>query len=771
MTATQFLEKFRPGGPWILVAIPVDQKGIETVTFTDLAGVPAWIEKNRLCNLYFHVNPATRHLTNKAAKTDIAELAWLHVDIDWRVGESPAGEKARVRLAIENYPRRPTCVIFSGGGFQCFWRARTPLPINGDLAAADDAARYNIQLELDLGGDDCHDVSRIMRLPGTTNWPNAKKRERGRVKAEAEVTWFEDTDYDIPEAFLKAERLQAPGEGLTGSTVQVSGNVAKVNVLELPVKDWVKVVIIQGNRPDGEEPYPSDSEALFAVLCEMIRSDCDDDTMYSVIMDSEFGVSRHILKHGSGASNAAIRQIGRARDQAIDPWLLKLNDRYGVLMNCGGKCRVIEEIDELKRKKLTLISFPDFKNAWCNVQIQVGTKQGRNGVETPVYAKLGAWWLDHPKRRQYSHMIFAPGHEVPGAYNLWRGFAVDARAGDCSMYLEHILKNVCGGRQDYFDYLIRWMARAVQDPGSPGRTAMVMRGPEGAGKGFFVQQFGKLFGRHFLHVSNSKHLVGDFNAHLHDCVVLFADEAFWAGDKKNQSVLKTLITEEMNAITYKGIDTQMARNCVHLVIASNEDWVVPVGIGDRRFFVLDVGEEHVKDLKYFKAIAQQMQGGGSEALLHYLINLDLDGFDVERIPQTEAHLTQKILSMPADQEWWFNKLKDGRLAPVDEGWTCQIPAHDLVFDFALALRQMRTQRSNETLLAHLLKRMTDGKARKVRVCESRKVKMVDGSQVTIAKPYFWLLPSLMECRDQWDKVNFNHEWHDAPEEPGKDPAF
>jgi hypothetical protein len=59
-----------------------------------------------------------------------------------------------------------------------------------------------------------------------------------------------------------------------------------------------------------------------------------------------------------------------------------------------------------------------------------------------------------------------------------------------------------------------------------------MRGGRGTGKGMFVRAFGSIFGQHFTHISHSKHLTGNFNAHLEDCVVLFVDEGFWAGDKQ-----------------------------------------------------------------------------------------------------------------------------------------------------------------------------------------------------------------------------------------------
>ena len=53
---------------------------------------------------------------------------------------------------------------------------------------------------------------------------------------------------------------------------------------------------------------------------------------------------------------------------------------------------------------------------------------------------------------------------------------------------------------------------------------------------------------------NAKHLVGHFNAHLQHCSVLFADEAFFAGDRSHESVLKGLITEETLLIEPKGVD-------------------------------------------------------------------------------------------------------------------------------------------------------------------------------------------------------------------------
>ena len=107
--------------------------------------------------------------------------------------------------------------------------------------------------------------------------------------------------------------------------------------------------------------------------------------------------------------------------------------------------------------------------------------------------------------------------------------------------------------------------------------------------------------------------MGNFNAHLRDAAFVFADEAIFAGDKAHESVLKALITEQYIMIETKFQNAVMAKNCVHLMIASNDEWVVPAGFDERRFFVLDVAAHHQKDSNYFAAIDEQMEQGGAAA--------------------------------------------------------------------------------------------------------------------------------------------------------------
>ena len=94
----------------------------------------------------------------------------------------------------------------------------------------------------------------------------------------------------------------------------------------------------------------------------------------------------------------------------------------------------------------------------------------------------------------------------------------------------------------------------------------------------------------------------------------------------------------------KGVDPFFARNCIHLFMSSNSDWVVPAGADARRYFMLNVSDAKMQQTDYFAAISRQMDRGGREGLLHLLLTRDLSNFNVRHVPQTEALAEQKAYS-------------------------------------------------------------------------------------------------------------------------------
>src|SRR5262249_30458165 len=155
-----------------------------------------------------------------------------------------------------------------------------------------------------------------------------------------------------------------------------------------------------------------------------------------------------------------------------------------------------------------------------------------------------------------------------------------------------------------------------------------LRGKKGSGKGVVCVNLVKAWGQHGAHIANSKHLVGNFNNHLRDCVMLFADEAFFAGDRQHESVLKALITEPTLPIEGKYMDVVFVRNMLHVYMSSNSDWVVPATHDERRYFVRDVLDTHVGDRPHFNALYKEMEEGGLAAMIFDMLNArNISNFD------------------------------------------------------------------------------------------------------------------------------------------------
>jgi hypothetical protein len=677
--ALTFLKKVYPDGPWPLTAIKPDKKGIQTRTFYPATEAEClkWLEQyNGKWNLYWLINPPMRDIDKKADREDIKEVAYLHVDIDPREREDLTEERERIYGLLtgrlpEGVPP-PNFIIDSGGGYWGFWDPEPTIPVDGDLAKAEDAKLYNLKLEQLFGcADSCHNIDRIARLPGSVNIPDANKLKKGRKEAVAKVLWAAHNAYPLS-TFVKAadpNKVLTPYvptvEVDTGAVLlfdDLGAELAKYNV-----DTRVLVIINEGHDPDNpKESDNSRSQWVFDMCCQLLRAGVPDQVIFSILMNPAYKISESILGTRGNIEKYALRQIERAKQEIEEPWLRELNDQYAVIKNLGGKCRVVQEIMDptLKRSRLTRISFEDFRNSYLNETVQVGEDPK---TKLPKFEKVGKWWLEHKERRQYTHLVFSPGKEVPGAYNLWKGFAYEARPGDCSLYLDHVQRNICANDPDIYAYLLGWMARAVQKPASQGHVAIVMKGLKGTGKSFFADHFGKLFGRHYLPVSNPGHLVGNFNAHLRDAVVVFADEAFYAGNRAHNSILKAMITQDTLIIEGKGLDAELGPNFTHVIMASNDTRVIAASVDERRFLVLDVSREKMQNKAYFRAIEEQLENGGYEALLHHLLNLDISKFEVRDVPSTAALTDQKLRGLRGIERLAYHIANTGELpAPVTD---------------------------------------------------------------------------------------------------------
>ncbi len=354
-------------------------------------------------------------------------------------------------------------------------------------------------------------------------------------------------------------------------------------------------------------------------------------------------------------------------DEHVDPIVARLNEEYAIA-SYGSHTVILRERHDpiFERFQVGFLKLADFDLKYKNWNVQRGRQE----------MSAAAYWLRHKQRRQYDQIVFAPLEEVTDCYNLWRGFAIQPRQGSWALMRRHILEIICNGDEDAYAYVIAWLADGVQNPKKRPGTAIVLRGKEGTGKSIFCTNYGRLFGQHFLPVYQTRHLTGNFNAHLSDALIVYADEAFWAGDKGGEGALKALITEPFLNLERKGIDVVSVPNYIRLIMSSNNEWVVPAGLEARRFCVLDVSEERMQDTAYFQALAEEMNNGGREAMLYDLQHHDLSQVDLKEVPKTQALLEQKLLSLAPVQRFWYGRLMAGEIVSW-RSWTEWTPTAEV----------------------------------------------------------------------------------------------
>jgi hypothetical protein len=222
---------------------------------------------------------------------------------------------------------------------------------------------------------------------------------------------------------------------------------------------------------------------------------------------------------------------------AADKEVAAINANHALIL-VGNKALVVKFEDDTKLRP--------FKAWFANQWVWTGTDA----------MPLGHYWLTHAKRRQYSGLEFAPPGTAPcaGYYNLWQGFAVEPRKGDCSRFLAHLRDNVARGDKDTFLWIVGWWAQTFQYPSVKTGTALALRGEQGTGKTKVGEVFGSLLREHYRLVASPRYVTGQFNSHMASLLVLHADEAFWAGSKEAEGTLKDLVTGKNHQLEYKGVD-------------------------------------------------------------------------------------------------------------------------------------------------------------------------------------------------------------------------
>ena len=536
----------------------------------DRAGQQRFIAEHEAAgyDMYFTVNPIKGELHKKPSKEDVAEARRIWVDMDPREGKPLEEERAdMLALGTTNLPAgipKPNLIIDSGRGYWLFWTLDTPQPTDGkdgQLTTTVESYGRGLEQAFSPYADNCYNIDRIGRLPGTRN---SKTGNIARVLRE----YSHDTPYAI-ESFPRASEHKKQADAARATDVAFLDKYDPVTrgASELAKVDALWITRIFDGDTDGK--YQGDRSRLaFAVACELVRLDFDDQFIARVMMTTMCGAHVQELPH-----YRLPRTIRRARDFAIDPDLEAMNSQHAVLP-IGDKTRVVtwgDDPDFPGRKTIVRAqSFPDFKNLHSNKRKTI-VRKGEDGKSTTRKVPMGAWWLDQARRRQYDGgRRFMPQHEaevVGDTLNMFEGFVLQPRkpeghsgASGCQKFLDHGLKVICSGNEEHWDYLLKREAWIVQNRRRSEIAAAFRTEAEGSGKGFWCNHLGRLYGKHYMQLQKAEHVIGKHNGHLETTLKICADEALFVGDPRHRNALFSLITEPTITVEPKFINAYSAPN-------------------------------------------------------------------------------------------------------------------------------------------------------------------------------------------------------------------
>jgi hypothetical protein len=177
-------------------------------------------------------------------------------------------------------------------------------------------------------------------------------------------------------------------------------------------------------------------------------------------------------------------------------------------------------------------------------------------------------------------------------------------------------------------------------------------------------------------------------------------------------------------------------------MASNENWVAPVGPHERRYAISNTSSGRLKDKAYFDALYREIESGGLAAMLYDLLEAGLSDWHPRyNIPETEAQKEQARRSLSPEMKWLLSLMQDGRIPDP-------------------------TTKPNRTTMVALLESARQAIGRKKAIGDQEiadLIKMWSAQKVRTNKGNTWEFPPLAEMRARFDNEYGKQDWGEPSE--------
>lgn len=592
---------------------------------------------------------------------------------------------------------KPTHIVDSGNGLHVYWALKSSVTREEWQEAAKKLKQLTIKHNFKVDGSRTADIASVLRVPGTMNNKSTTPKPVKLIEENPELIMADTMLTSIDEAF-KTLGVKTPTETKNASnhkTVTLKSVLPQLNKLKSALKmldpdcdeatwklrriaplanaavdfpelsnelyetakNWSSGELAEtpsvawstpgnSNGLTGEEAFEIEWKRFLNSPFSGKRTDLG--TIYYDAKEAGWNAPEEEFTTDNNVSSII------EAEKPLDP-LQSLQAQFA-LINVNGKLYTFDKyrLEASEGKIAPKLELSNRTDGTLFLERSHAARFPNNDFQ-----KLAKEFFKSPLTTCYDGVDFHPKGVDKNYLNLWVGPHRNAKKGGWEKIYSFLLDVICGGDEASYDYLIKYMAHALQRPEEKPGVMLILLGAQGIGKGTFGRIFQKIWTSTFLFVNNVDQVIGNFNASLERSFIVFMDEALFVGDKRAANALKSLVTESLIHINEKHQPARQTQSFHRFIAASNATHFKNTEHDDRRDFVLSVSDRYKGNTDYWIELEYEMNNDGIEAFMFELQEMDLTKFNVRCKPSTRALLEQKLMSLNSIEGWWYDCLEYG----------------------------------------------------------------------------------------------------------------
>jgi hypothetical protein len=191
-----------------------------------------------------------------------------------------------------------------------------------------------------------------------------------------------------------------------------------------------------------------------------------------------------------------------------------------------------------------------------------------------------------------------------------------------------LLAHLCDFDDEMRQWVLRWLAFQLRNPGAKMSTALVFNGGQGSGKTLFAQHVvAALFGDASSKI-RPRDLDSKFNSWAVDASLVVVDGEF---SRRHLARMKELISAESVIVERQAHAPRTVSNRMNFIYVCGQEGFLPMDVVGRRFFVVETPPAQPRD--FYRAVTEEIANGGVETFRDYLLHvLDMGSFNASTQP-------------------------------------------------------------------------------------------------------------------------------------------